>query len=88
MELQVSNTTVSRVTKQYVEKEFITKRELPDLDCKYVGSHLSNQLYSNEGCSINFKALPLKLIECFGVLYNNIKYTDLLLMNRLKKMKV
>lgn len=88
MELQVSRSTVSRVEKQYVEKEFITRRELPDLDCHYIGNHLSHQIYSVGECMIDFKSLSLKVIERFGVLYNNVKYTDHLLLNRLKKMKV
>lgn len=88
MELQVSKNTVSRVKEQYVEKEFITKKDIPDLDCQYIGNHLSDELYLKEGCTIDFKALPLKVMERFGVLYNNIKYTDILLLNRLKKIKV
>lgn len=88
MELQVARNTISRVEKQYQEKEFITWRELPDLDCKYIGDHLSNQIFVMGENIVNFKSISLKVIECFGVLYNNGTYTEHTLLNRLKKMKI
>lgn len=87
MEIQVSGYTVSRVENQYAEREFITRKDLPDLDCVYVGNHLKRQLHHLGGYTINFKSMTIRVMECFGVLYNHSEYNTRLLMNRLKKIK-
>lgn len=87
MEIQVSDYTLERVETKYNKNDFITKRDVPDLDCVYVGNHLRNQLYDMGEEAIHYNSVRVREVDNCGVLYNGSSLNTSLVANRLKKMK-
>lgn len=87
MEIQVSKYTVDKVIDTFRKNRMVTRKDIPDLDCPYVGDHLEHAI-QNIHKDVQYRGVyPSKTMECIGVLYSGDEYNDALLMNRLKKIK-
>ncbi|MFV0394435.1 MAG: hypothetical protein ACK5LC_08565 [Coprobacillaceae bacterium] len=87
MEIQVSKYTVDKVIDTFRKNKMVTRKDIPDLDCPYIGDHLEHQI-QNIHKDVQYRGVyPSKTMDCIGVLYSNDEYNDTLLMNRLKKIK-
>lgn len=87
MEIQVSKYTVDKVINTFRKNKMVTRKDIPDLDCPYIGDHLEHQI-QNIHEDVQYRGVyPSKTMDCIGVLYSSDDYDDALLMNRLKKIK-
>ena len=87
MEIQVSKYTVDKVINTFRKNRLVTRKEIPDLDCPYIGDHLEHQI-QNLHKDVQYRSLyPSKTLGCIGVLYNEREHTETGLMNRIKKIK-
>ena len=87
MEIQVSKYTIDKVINTFRKNRMVTRKDVPDLDCPYIGDHLEHQI-QNLHEDVQYRGVyPSKIIGCVGVLYNGKEYNETILMNRLKKIK-
>lgn len=85
MELQVSKKTIKRISNKYDQSNFITNKEIPDLNCKHVGEHLQrdSNYETVEYCNIN-----VENNNSLGILYNRGIYNKRDIVSRAKKYKI
>ena len=50
MEIQVSKYTVDKIIDTFRENKMVTRKDIPDLDCPYIGDHLENQIQTTHKC--------------------------------------
>lgn len=87
MEIEVSKHTIEKVADTFRANKMVTRKDIPDLDCPYVGNHLEHQMQTIHEDVTYRGVYPTKTMECIGVLYSSESYNEALLMNRLKKIK-
>jgi hypothetical protein len=87
VEIQVSKYTVDKVIDTFRKNKLVTRKDIPDLDCPYIGDHLEQKILDiHKG--IEYRGVyPSKTMECIGVLYSRDDYNDASLLHRLKKIK-
>lgn len=88
MEIQVSSTSVTRIFDHCDKKELLTNREVPDLDCYYVGTHLSKEKLIGRDCSVEYQQIQMFLNKDIDVLYNTHKVNSDSLWNRVRRFKI
>ncbi len=89
MEIQVSKQTVAKVIDAFQKNKLVTRKDIPDLDCPYIGDHLEGEMQSLQN-DVSYRSVkcPSQNKECMGVLYCIDELDDKQLLNRLKKFKL
>lgn len=87
MDIQVSSTSSSRIIDCCNKKDLLTNRDVPDLDCYYVGTHLSKGTLLGRDCDLQYENISMFLNKEIDVLYDSHKINSESLWNRVRKFK-
>lgn len=88
MEIQVSSTTSFRVAHCCSKCELMTNKDVPDLDCYYVGTHLSRESLIKKGKNVCYQKVNIIFDKNIDILFNKDYINNLDLSSRAKKFKI